>query len=442
MNNRKVTLVNGIVLTVDETNSFFPDGVIVVSEGKIEKIGASGTINSEGEIIDMGGKLILPGLINTHTHTHSTLFRNVADDLKLMDWLNKVIWPAEKYLTEERSYWGTSLSCLEMLRNGITSYADQYYYAQITAMAAEESGLRAFIAPSVFTNPSPETDNTLQKAVDFIEKYRDKPDSRIYPCIGPHAPYSVHDELWKQVVKIAERDNLIIHTHISETLDENQQIKDQTGYSPTEYLRDLGVMDCRVLAAHCIHLSDSDIDIFHNNKVATSYNPVSNMKLVSGIMPYRRLKQNGVLLSLGTDGAQSNNTLDLLRDLRTGILLQKLINDDATFINAEEAVRLITIEGAKALGMDDKIGSLKIGKQADLIAIDMNKPQLQPFHKHALKNVYATIAYTISGADVTDSMVGGQWLMRERNVLSLNADSIILNAREASRAILEFAGLL
>lgn len=442
MNKNKITLINGTVLSVDKMNSFFPDGAIVVSDGKIEKIGSAGDIKPEGEIIDMNGKLILPGLINTHTHTHSTLFRNAADDLKLMDWLNKVIWSAEKYLTEERSYRATSLSCLEMLQNGITTYADQYYYAQITAKAAAESGLRAFIAPSVFTKPSPETDNTLEKAVDFIESYKNKPDSKIYPCIGPHAPYSVHDELWKQVVEIAKKDDLIIHTHISETLDENQQIKEQTGISPTEYLNNMGVFDCRVLAAHCIHISDLDIDIFDKNNAAVSYNPVSNMKLVSGIMPYKKLKQKGVLLSLGTDGAQSNNTLDLLRDLRTGILLQKLINDDATFINAEEAVRLVTIEGARALGMDDKIGSLEVGKQADLIAVDMNKPQLQPFHKNMLKNVYASIAYTISGADITDSMVGGQWLMRERNVLSFNADTVVQNARKASEAILKSAGLL
>lgn len=431
------TLKNCTVLTVDETDSFYENGVIVVENGIISELGAAGEVIPRGESVDMGGKLVMPGLINTHTHSHSSIFKNQADDLKLMDWLNKAMWPMEKRLSAKRSRAATSLSCLEYISGGITCIADQFYYAMETAEAEQESGLRSFLAATVFTNPSPETDDTLAAAAAFVERYAGRQDETlIYPCIGPHAPYSVSEALWRECVKLSEKYDLIIHTHISETQDENDQIMAQTGMSPTAWLERMGVLDRRVLAAHSVHLSDADIGIYERKNVCATYNPVSNLKLASGMMPMKKLRDKGVLVSIGTDGAQSNNSMDLLRDLRTGVLIQKQYNDDATFLTAREAVRMATIDGARTLGMQQQIGSLEKGKKADIIALDTESPRLCPLHRGSINNLYATVTYSACGADVTDTIVNGRWLMKNREILTLDAKKVRARAQEASEYLI------
>lgn len=432
------TLKNCTVLTVDEADRFYENGVIVVENGLISELGAAGEITPRGETVDMSGKLVMPGLINTHTHSHSSIFKNQADDLKLMDWLKKAMWPMEKRLSAERSRAATSLSCLEYIAGGITCIADQFYYAMATAEAEQESGLRSFLAATVFTDPSPETSDTLAAATAFIERYAGRQDETlIYPCIGPHAPYSVSETLWRECVRLSEKHELIIHTHISETKDENDQIMAQTGMSPTAWLDSMGVLDRNVLAAHSVHLSDADIELYARKNVRVTYNPVSNLKLSSGIMPMKKLRDKGVLVSIGTDGAQSNNSMDLLRDLRTGVLIQKQSNDDATFMAARDAVRMVTIDGARALGMQQQIGSLEKGKKADIIALDTESPRLCPLHRGSLGNLYATVTYSACGADVTDTIVNGRWLMKNREMLSLDAKKVRAQAQAASEYLVK-----
>lgn len=434
------TLTNCTVLTADEKDTFFPRGRVQIQDGRILAVGSEEDIPLEGEVVDLGGGLVMPGLVNTHTHSHSSIFRNQADDLQLMDWLKKAMWPMEKFLSPELAYAATALSCLEYLRCGITTYADQFYYSDTIAHAAQRSGLRCFLAASVFTNPSPETDDSFGAAVKFIQNWIGREqETRVYPCIGPHAPYSVSGPLFQEVTELARCYDLLIHTHISETLDENNQIREQTGLSPTQWLESLGVFEQPTLAAHSIHLSREDMEIYRRNNVHASYNPVSNMKLASGIMPYMQMRDMGIQISIGTDGAQSNNSMDLLRDLREGVLLQKVTAMDATVISSREAVRLVTIEGARALGMEKEIGSLEPGKLADLIVLDPESPRMTPLHRNDLDNLCGAVTYSACGPDVRDVMVDGKWLMRSRLILSFDEQEVLRQGQTASEYLVEHA---
>ena len=432
-----ITLTNATILTVDSGDHFYEDGRVVVDNGRIAAVGPAAALPIQGEEVDLRGGLVMPGLINTHTHSHSSLFRNQADDLQLMDWLKKAMWPMEKRLSPQRAYAATALSCLEYLRCGITTYADQFYYADTIAQAAQRSGLRCFLAATVFTDPSPETADSFAAARAFVERWRGREDqTRVYPCIGPHAPYSVSGELFRKVVQLSRDYDLLIHTHISETEDENAQLRAQTGLSPTQWLESLGVFERPVLAAHSIHLDETDLEIYRRRGVHVTYNPVSNMKLASGVMPYRRMRELGIPISLGTDGAQSNNSMDLLRDLREGVLLQKVYERDATVISAREAVRMVTIEGAKALRMEQELGSLEPGKLADLIVLDPKSPRLTPLHRWDLDNLCGAVTFAACGGDVRDVMVGGTWLMKDRNVLAFDEEQVLREGQKASEYLI------
>jgi len=432
------TITNCTLLTVDEQDAFYEHGSMVVSGSRILRVGDAARIAPEGTVVDMGGRLVMPGLVNTHTHSHSSLFKNQADDLRLMDWLNKAMWPMEARLNAERARAATSLSCLEYISSGITTYADQFYFADAVAEAASQSGLRCVLAATVFTGPSAETQDTFGAARAFVEKWRGhEEETLVYPCMGPHAPYSVSGELFQRVAGVCRKCGVLLHTHISETLDENERILRQTGLTPTQWLARLGVLENRVLAAHSIHLNGRDMELYAANNVHVSYNPVSNLKLVSGIMPYRALRERGIQISLGTDGAQSNNSMDLLRDLRTGALLQKQVNKDPTLFGARDMVRMVTIEGARALYLEEQIGSLEPGKRADFIALDTESPRLCPLHRSSLSNLYSTIAYSACGADVSDMAVNGRWVMRDRKILTMDCGAVRQNAQRASEYLVK-----
>jgi 5-methylthioadenosine/S-adenosylhomocysteine deaminase len=436
-----LTLDNCHILTVDREDTVYPSGRIVVDGDCITRLGSAGQVEARGEVLDMGGALAMPGLVNTHTHSHSSIFRGLGDDLPLMEWLQKALWPLEKFLSVDSMYHAALLSCLEFIRSGITTYADQIYFAGTAARAAMESGLRCFLAATVFQRSSPETDDTFKAARTFIEQWRGREkDTRVYPCIGPHAPYSVDGDLFKSITALADTYGLLIHTHISETIDEHEIIMKKTGLSPVRWLESLGVFECPVLAAHSIHVDEQDLDVYQRYGVAVSYNPVSNLKLVSGIMPLAAMRRRGIVVGIGTDGAQSNNSMDLLRDLRTGVLIQKQKNRDAAFFNARDAVRMATIDGARALRIDDITGSLEAGKKADIIFLDPAGPHLVPLHPSRSDRLYSTVCYAASGGDVRDVMVEGRWVMRNCRVLTLCEEEIRKNAQRASEYLLRQAG--
>ena len=434
-----VTIENCTILTVNKLDHHYADGRVVIEAGRIKAIGPREQIVPEGEVVCLGGSLVMPGLVNTHTHSHSSIFRSLADDMYLMDWLNKGVWPLERSLTKSRMAAAVRLSCLEYLKGGMTTIADQIYFPDVVAEATWSSGIRSFLAASVFSGkgPAPETDDTFRDAQRFIEGWQGREEeTRIYPCIGPHAPYSVDENLLRAVIKYADEKNLLIHTHISETADENQMIESATGMSPTAWLESLGFFDAPVLAAHSIHLNDEDRSIYWKNGVAVAYNPISNLKLVSGIMNLSDLWKRGVAVGIGTDGAQSNNSMDLLRDLRTGSLIQKQALNDPTFFTARQAVRMATIEGARALRFDHEIGSLEEGKRADLIVLDMTSPRFTPMHRDRVHNLYSLIAYAALGPDVKSLMIDGQWVMRDRTILTFDEGAVRQAGQLASEGLL------
>lgn len=434
------TLTNCTILTVDGEDRFFPRGRMVIHGNTILRVGLESEIPLEGDVVDMGGKLVMPGLVNTHTHSHSSLFKNQADDLRLMDWLNKAMWPMEAHLNAERARAATALSCMEYISGGITTYCDQFYFAEAIASVASKSGLRCVLGATVFDKPSVETDDTFGAATSFVEHWIGREEETlVYPCLGPHAPYSVGADLFVRVANFCRKHDVLLHTHISETQDENDQILARYGKTPTQWLESLGVLENRVLAAHSIYLDEEDMRIYARRNVHASYNPVSNLKLVSGIMPYKKLLEHGIQVSLGTDGAQSNNSMDLLRDLRTGALIQKMAKGDATLFPAREMVRLCTIEGATALHLEQQIGSLEAGKRADFIALDTKTPRLVPLHRDSLSNLYSTVAYSACGADVSDMAVNGRWVMQDRSILTLDYDEVITRAQEASEYLVSHA---
>lgn len=427
------TIYNATIVTVDPNNSIFTNGAMVVKDGKITEIGDIKNVKFKGKKINMHGKIVMPGLINAHTHTHSPLFKNILDDMKLMDWLKNGLWPLEKKITAEYAQIATACSCLEFIKNGITTYADQFFYAKDIAKVAEKSGLRCFLAATVLTAGCAETNNTIEAAEEFIKQWKEKEnETLVYPCIGPHAPYSVSKEDWEKVIEIAGKYNTLIHTHISETEDENIEIQNKYNCTPTKWLNSMNVFSQKVLAAHSIYLSDEDIEIYRKNNVSAVYNPVSNLKLASGIMPIEKIYEKGINVAIGTDGSQSNNSMDLLQDMKIGSLIQKQKLKDATFLDATKCVEMMTINGAKALGMDSSIGSLEKGKSADFIALNKESINLNPLDHTNVKNIYATIAYSAIGADVEDTVVNGKWLMKDRKVKTLNEKEILEKIQKAS----------
>lgn len=440
---KRTFLRHAIVLTIDAKDNYYTDGCIVVEDRCIAYVGPEAgrpEIKEGDTVIDLHDKIVMPGLINTHIHSHSPLFRNFGEDVALQTWLNDIMWPAESHLTEEQAYFAALHTCIECISSGVTTFADQFYFTPAVARAVAESGMRAVLCTSIFENGKSDRCQTVRTAEKFLDSWQGR-SPLIVPGLGPHAPYSVSEEQWRKIVELSKSYGVLIHTHISETEKENEIFRKQYALSPTQWLEKLGVFECPTLAAHCVHLSDEDIAILKNNDVHISYNPVSNLKLSSGIMPYERLVAKGVHISMGTDGAQSNNTLDLLGDLKIGVLIQKQRLNDPAFLPVSDAVRLVTIEGARALGLENITGSLETGKQADLITIDISQPHLRPLHVDCVKMLYTTLVYCATGRDVSDSMVQGRWLMRDRKLLSLDVVSILNKTENISRLLRAQAGL-
>ena len=434
------TLTHAVILPV-EGRTVIQDGMIVIRDSRIAYVGPMDPGRAAGEEISCAGKLLMPGLVNTHAHSGSTLFRSIADDLFLMDWLENYMWPIEKHQTAAFSRTASALCHLEFLKNGITTHADMWIYGSSTAKAALESGLRSVICPTVFSRPSTETDDPLSASMEFTETWAGREEeTRIYPGIGPHAVYSCTQETLRKVADFAKKHHILVHTHISETRQENIDCRERLGMTPTEAMLDAGIFENKVVAAHCVHMTDSDWKIMHDHGAAVSYNPVSNLKLVSGIMDLHAALENGVCVSIGTDGPQSNNSLDLLRDLKTGSLIQKNARMDPTFFPAEAAVRMATVEGARALGLEDEIGSLKEGKKADIIALDLRDPELTPAHTGNFGNLCSLIVYAASGRNVCDVFVDGECLMKDRIPCRIDVPALLKEAKEMADFMIRKSG--
>lgn len=433
-----ITLDHCIILTVNENNDCIADGKIVIHDHTIESLGTSDEVESKGKVYDLKGRIVMPGLISTHTHSPSVLFRGLADDKYLHEWLTEYMWPAEKHLTHELTYAGSRLGYLEYLINGMTTNVDMWYFSDAVSQAAEESGLRSVLASAVFGFPSPQSEHSLQDTADYLSRFYSRPEadqksSRVYPCVGPHDIYSTNPSLLKECVQLAGQYDTMIHMHISETQRDNDEAFSLYGMSPTRVAEEAGIFERRALFAHCICLSEEDMEIFRKYQASVSYNPVTNLKLCEGILPIPRLREKGINVTVGVDGAQSNNSLNLLADTKTGVLIQKVTEMDPCILNAVEAVRMITINGARAIGMEHMIGSLETGKRADLITIDIDTPAMTPILHKTTENISSHIIYT--DTSVNDVMVDGEFLMRDKKCCRIDAAEIMREAQKAANYI-------
>ena len=361
-------------------------------------------------LIDGKNKAALPGLINTHTHAAMTLLRSYADDLKLPKWLQEYIWPIEAKLTADDIYWGAKLACLEMIKSGTTSFSDMYWNAYSTARAVEEMGLRAIVSPSFLDLGDEEKwKKFLNEGKEAIKKMRELNCERVIPALGPHALYTVSREHLQQIKEWSKRENLLINFHLSETKKEVEDCVKEHGKRPVEYLEEIGFLGKNLIAAHVNWVNEKEIKILAEYKVKIAHNPTSNMKLSSGVSPYQKMKAAGLIISLGTDGAASNNNLDMFEEMKFAALLQKSFYKEPTVMPAGEAFELATRNGALALKLN--AGEIKEGKVADLILVNLKKPELTPKY-----NLLSTLVYSANGSCVSETICDGKILMQDRKV--------------------------
>lgn len=384
--------------------------------------------NNVDKVIDATDKILLPGFVNTHTHLSMTLFRGLADDLALDEWLNDNIWPMEANLNENYCYIGALLGAVELIKSGTTTFSDMYFYMEDVAKAVEESGIRAALSYGMIDFADEEKRKAeIEKNMRLFKNCHNTADGRIKVFFGPHSPYTASEELLKEVRKLADENDIKIHIHVSETQKEINDVSSEKGLRPFEYLDSIGFLGPDVVCAHSVWLSDEEIEIIKKHDVKISHNPCINMKLASGIAPVSKLLENDICVAIGTDGASSNNNLDIIEELKTASLLQKVSTLDPKVLTSDEAIAMGTINGAKALGLDDEIGSIEVGKKADLILIDTNNANMVPDSSKLSSNVI----YSANGSNVDTTICNGVILMENKKLTTLDEDEIYQKAREA-----------
>ena len=383
--------------------------------------------DTEAKIIDAKEKVVMPGLVNTHTHLAMSIFRGYKDDQKLMDWLENAIFPVEDKLRPDDIYWNSFLSCIELIKSGTTTFNDMYFRMDKTIEAVEESGLRGVIAWSI-TDDS--IRDKLERTREYHKKYNYK-DSKIKVYVSAHAPYSCNPDTMKLCIDLAKELNTGLHIHLSETLQEEKIIKERYGMTGTEYLNDMHAFDVPVVLAHGIYISDSDLEILKNIKGGISHNPISNCKLSSGICDVTKLRKNNINVGIGTDGVGSTTTLDLFEEMKTAAYLQKINTMEPTSINAYDILKMSTIEGARVLGLENEIGTVEVGKKADLIFINTDKTHLYPEN-----DLCTNLVYSANGADVDTVIIDGKVIMQNRKLLTINEKHVKKNIAKVVKRLL------
>ena len=437
-----VLLTNAIVLTMDEKFTAHAPGVVAIAGDSIAAVGPDAAELTATETIDCGGRVVMPGLVNAHTHVPMALLRGLADDLKLDVWLMGYVMPVEReFVSPDFVRLGTQLACAEMIRSGITCFADMYYFEDVVAEATAAAGLRAFCAQTVLRFPSPDAasyEDSLALARDFIRRWRGHP--LIVPGPAPHAPYTCTAEILRACADLAVEFDVPLHTHLSETLLEVEESRRLHGMPVIPYVKKQGLLGAKVLAAHCVHIDDGEMRALKNAGAGVSHNPTSNLKLGAGVAPAARMRELGLNVGIGTDGPASNNDLDMFEEVRLAALLAKGIGGDPTALPAREALAMATRCGAAALHIGHLTGSLEAGKRADLILIDLDQLHNVPSYHRDPAGVYAQIVYAAKATDVTDVMCNGRWLMRDRQLLTLDEPSLRTAAQEQATRVDAFLG--
>lgn len=426
-------ITNGTVITMDGQNTVIEKGAVAVKGENIAAVGKEDELSEYkvSKIIDAKGGIIMPGLINSHTHAAMTIFRGLADDLPLMTWLNDHIFPAEADLTPEKVHDGALLACAEMILSGTTCFCDMYLFEDHVAQAAKEAGMRAVVGEVLFDFPSPNyghLDKGFAYTEMLIEKYKD--DHLINIAVEPHSPYLCEPSLLQKASLLARKNDLLLVIHVSETQSEVSQIKERYGFTPVGFLASLGVLSPNLLACHCVHLTEDDISLLKKHDVKVAHNPESNMKLASGIAPVSEMLKKRVCIGIGTDGCASNNNLDIFHEMSMAAKLGKVYAHDPAAVDAESFLRMATIGGARALGLSDVTGSIESGKKADIIILDMRKPHLTPIY-----NPVSHLVYAARGRDVTTSVINGKLIMEERKLLSLDISKIAMKVMKIAEDI-------
>jgi 5-methylthioadenosine/S-adenosylhomocysteine deaminase len=419
------------VVTMDAQQRIIENGAIAIVGDHIVDVGPRAAIDrawQPKQRLDRPDAILAPGLINTHTHAAMSLFRGIADDLKLQDWLEKYIFPAEaKNVDREFVRWGTRLACLEMALSGTTTYTDMYYFEDTVAEATKEAGLRGVLGQTIIGFPVADY-KTPQNAILGTEEYFKKfeNDPLIIPAIAPHALYTNDDQTLKSSRLLADRYHKPLVIHLSETKKENDDSLAKRKMTPTEVLDSLGVLTGWTVAAHGVWLDDADLQILKARDTGLAHCPSSNMKLASGVAPVVKILNLGIAMGLGTDGvAGSNNDHDLMEEMDLAAKLQKVTTGDPQALPAEQAFAMATILGARALHLEKMIGSLESGKRADVIAVRLDAPHAVPMY-----NVYSQLVYALKGSDVSDVMVNGRSVVRDRKMLTLNSAAVMAKALE------------
>lgn len=432
----------GMVVTMDGPRTIFEDGAVVVKGDTIVAVGPRAQLNpryAASDTIDARGKLILPGFINGHTHVAMTLFRGLHDDVRLDDWLRKYIFPAEaKNVTEDFVRWGTRLAVAEQIRSGITTFADMYYYEDAVAEETRAAGMRGVLGETWIDFPAPDNKSEAEMA-GYTEKFLQKwaGDPLIHAAVAPHSIYTCSARTLNDAAALARKYHAPLLIHVAEMKKELDDSLKQNGLTPVQYLEKLGILGPDVLAAHCIFVDDKDRRILAKRRVGCVHNPSSNMMLASGVSPVREMRAAGVAVGLGTDGpAGSNNDLDLMEEMDLAAKLAKISEMNPLALNARAAVEMATIDGARALHMDNDIGSLEAGKKADLIVIALDRPNAVPMY-----DVYAQLAYALKASDVETVVIGGRPAMRDHKLLTVNETAAVRKAREYQKAVAASLGL-
>jgi 5-methylthioadenosine/S-adenosylhomocysteine deaminase len=436
MSNVDLVIENGLLLTLVEGDEPFQRATVLIQEDRIAGIlefGEDRPSLKGAQVLDATDCLIMPGLVNAHGHTAMTLFRGLADDLPLKQWLFEKIFPAEAaHLSEETVYWGALLGCLEMIASGTTTVSDGYFFQDGTARAFQKAGLRALIAQGVIDFPAPGVPDPAQNLAvgkAFIGRWTHASEL-IRPGLFCHSLTTCSDRTLREAMALSQEFSLPLQIHLSETKEEVEVVIRRTGKRPASHLSHLGLLNENLIGVHAVHLEDEEIDLLARNRVRIVHSPESNMKLASGMARVTEMVERGIVLGLGTDGCASNNNLDLFKEMDTAAKLSKVRTLDPVSLGAATVVKMATVWGAEVLGLEKEIGTIEVGKKADIITVDLEKPHLVPLY-----NPLSTLVYSASGADVKDVIVNGKVLMKDRAFTFLDVEEVMARVREISEKI-------
>ncbi len=440
-------ITGGTVVTVDPRDRIIPDGAVAVAKGRIVAVGTTAALEARypaAPRLDARGAFVIPGLVNTHTHVPMVLFRGLADDLELMDWLENHIFPAEaRHVDEEFVRWGTRLACAEMLRAGTTTFVEMYYFDDVIAEEAERCGMRAVVGETLIDFPAPDN-KTWDEAVAYTRRFvkRWRGHERIVPAVAPHSPYLVSAEHLRQTQALAVELDAPLLMHVAEDRSEVATMVERTGMTSIAYLDSLGLATDRLLAAHVVWPTPEEIALLAERGIGVAHCPQSNMKVAAGIAPVPALLDAGVAVGLGTDGAASNNDLNLWEEMDTAAKIHKVTARDPTVVSAREAFRMATIGGAAAIDLDAEIGSIEVGKWADLVVVgadgihqEPQQPEQAEQAEQAEQNTYSTLVYSTKASDVRTVLVAGQILVDGGEVRSVDLPTVAARARAYREAI-------